>query len=117
GTIQLPISPASNVAAALVGAGQGTGSASGTRQDAAPAAVAPAGGSAVLVVGGWGSSCCDAANDLRAMLPGTNVWQFSYASLDATGRPAPQGASADDLPLPVLGDKIAAQVRVLHAAS
>ena len=117
GTIQLPISPASNAAAALVDAGQGTGSASGTRQDAAPSAVVPAAGSAVLVVGGWGSSCCDAANDLRAMLPGTNVWQFSYAGLNARGRPVPQGASADDLPLPVLGDKIAAQVRVLHAAS
>ena len=73
--------------------------------------------SAVLVVGGWGSSCCDAANGLRAMLPGVPVRQFSYVGLNAQGRPVPSGASADDLPLPVLGDRIAAQVRALHAAS
>jgi hypothetical protein len=73
--------------------------------------------SAVLVVGGWGSSCCDAANGLRGALPPTNVWQFSYVGLNARGRPAPSGAEADDLPLPVLGDKIAAQVRTLSAAA
>src|SRR6202030_3627306 len=49
--------------------------------------------------------------------PGTNVWQFSYVGLNAKGRPIPHGANADDLPLPVLGDKIAVQVRALHAAS
>jgi len=73
--------------------------------------------SAVLVVGGWGSSCCDAANDLRATLPGVPVRQFSYVGLDAKGRPIPSGSTSDDLPLPVLGDRIAAQVRALHAAS
>jgi hypothetical protein len=79
--------------------------------------VATATASAVLVVGGWGSSCCDAADGLRSVLPGVPVRQFSYAGLTAQGRPIPSGASADDLPLPELGDKIAAQVRALHAAS
>jgi hypothetical protein len=118
GTIQLPISPASNAApaAALAGAGTSPGSAAGP-QAITPAAVASATASAVLVVGGWGSSCCDAANDLRATLPGTAVWQFSYVGLNAKGRPIPSGASTDDLPLPVLGDRIAAQVLNLHAAS
>jgi hypothetical protein len=120
GTIQLPISPASNAAPAAVlsGAGTGAGSAAGPREATSPAAaVVAATASAVLVVGGWGSSCCDAANDLRATLPGTDVWQFSYVGLNAKGRPIPSGASADDLPLPVLGDRIAAQVLTLHVAS
>jgi hypothetical protein len=117
GTIQLPISPANAAPAAAV-AGTGAGAASG--QQAAPspaAAVAAATASAVLVVGGWGSSCCDAAHDLSAVLPGVPVRQFSYVGLNAQGRPVPSGASADDLPLPVLGDRIAAQVRALHAVT
>jgi len=117
GTIQLPISPA-NAAPAAALVGSGGGAASG--QQAAPspaAAVAAATASAVLVVGGWGSSCCDAADDLSAVLPGVPVRQFSYVGLNAQGRPIPSGASADDLPLPVLGDRIAAQVRALHAVS
>jgi hypothetical protein len=120
GTIQLPISPPSNVApsVALAGVGGAAGSADGTRGPAAPAtAVATATASAVLVVSGWGSSCCDAANGLRAVLPGVPVRQFSYAGLSAQGRPIPSGPGADDLPLPVLGDRIAAQVRALSAAS
>jgi hypothetical protein len=120
GTIQLPISPASNAApaAAVAGAGPAAGTPSGTQAAASPAAaVAAATASAVLVVGGWGSSCCDAADGLRTMLPGVPVRQFSYVGLNAQGRPVPSGASADDLPLPELGDRIAAQVRALHAAS
>ena len=80
----------------------------------APASVA---GSAVLVVGGWGSSCCDAANDLHAVLPATPMRQFSYQGLNARGKPIPSGANADDIPLPELGDRIAAQVRALSAAA
>jgi hypothetical protein len=120
GTIQLPISPASSVAPAAAVAGVGTGAPAASGPQAAPspaAAVAAAAASAVLVVGGWGSSCCDAADGLRAVLPGVPVRQFSYVGLNAQGRPVPSGASADDLPLPVLGDRIAAQVRALHAAS
>ena len=119
GTIQLPISPASNVApaAAVAAAGPGSGAGSGPQAAASPAAAVAATASAVLVVGGWGSSCCDAADGLRAVLPGVPVRQFSYVGLNAQGQPVPSGASADDLPLPVLGDRIAAQVRALHATS
>jgi hypothetical protein len=117
GTIQLPISPA-NAAPAAALVGTGAGSASGQQATPSPAAaVAAAAASAVLVVGGWGSSCCDAADGLSAVLPGVPVRQFSYVGLNAQGRPVPSGASADDLPLPLLGDRIAAQVRALHAAS
>ena len=117
GTIQLPISPANAAPAAAV-AGTGAGAASGQQSAPSPAAaVAAATASAVLVVGGWGSSCCDAADDLSAVLPGVPVRQFSYVGLNAQGRPVPSGASADDLPLPVLGDRIAAQVRALHAVT
>jgi hypothetical protein len=118
GAIQLPISPASDAApaAALAGAGPAASVPQASPSPAAAAAAA-ATASAVLVVGGWGSSCCDAADGLRAMLPGVPVRQFSYVGLDAQGRPVPSGPSADDLPLPVLGDRIADQVRALHAAS
>ncbi len=123
GTIELPISPASNtVQAAAQAGGPVTVSGSGTQAAASPAAspaaaVAAATASAVLVVGGWGSSCCDAANGLPAMLPEVPVRQFSYVGLNARGRPIPSGSSADDLPLPQLGDRLAAQVLALHAAS
>ena len=110
GTIQLPISPAPS-ATVLSGARAGLGAAP------AAAATAPVAGSAVLVVGGWGSSCCDAANDLHAVLPATPMRQFSYQGLNARGKPIPSGANADDIPLPELGDRIAAQVRALSAAA
>lgn len=105
GTIQLPISTSPGTSAADVTSTRGD---SGT-----PAVVAGVTG-AVLVVGGWGSSCCDAANGLRATVPGTTVRQFSYTGLDAAGRPLPSGPSADDLPLPLLGDRMASQLMRLH---
>ena len=52
---------------------------------------------------------------LRAALPGVTVRQFSYLGLGANGRPLPSGPDADDLPLPVLGDRLARQVEALHA--
>jgi hypothetical protein len=113
GTIQLPISTASPVAAANTLSG-GTAHA-GTAATATPASAASAAGAAVLVVSGWGSSCCDAANGLRAAMPGADVRQFSYVGLDSRDFPVPHGPSADDLPLPVLGDRIAAQLEVLHS--
>jgi pimeloyl-ACP methyl ester carboxylesterase len=73
--------------------------------------------SAVLVVGGWGSPCCDAANSLHAMLPEVPMRQFSYVGVNAAGKPVPSGASADDLPLPELGDRLAAQVSALSKAA
>jgi hypothetical protein len=123
GTIQLPISPSPSAAvagaAALGGSGTQAGSTVESAVAASPAAaLAAAAASAVLVVGGWGSSCCYDANGLRAAMPGTTpVWQFSYAGLSAQDRPIPSGSSADDLPLPQLGDRIAAQVRVLSKAA
>jgi hypothetical protein len=114
GTIQLPISSASPAAAANALSG-GTAR---TATTATPATTTAAAGAAVLVVSGFGSSCCDAANGLRANLhakmPGSDVRQFSYVGLDSRDRPVRHGPSADDLPLPVLGDRIAAQLEVLH---
>jgi hypothetical protein len=120
GTIQLPISPpASALGTSLAGGGTVAGEAAGTA--ASPATDGQTAGtmvaSAVLVVGGWGSTCCDAANSLHAVLPAMPARQFSYAGLNANGQPIPGGEAADDLPLPVLGDRIAAQVRALSAAT
>jgi hypothetical protein len=120
GTIQLPISPPASAVAPLAGSGGGAGAAAdtaaGTVASPAPGGEAAA-ASAVLVVGGWGSACCDAANSLHAVLPAVPMRQFSYAGLNAKGRPVPSGGSADDVPLPALGDRIAAQVRALSAAA
>src|SRR6202012_2061473 len=111
GTIQLPISPASSAAGAtLTGTGPQTGGGSPQAVAPSPAAVAAATGSAVLVVGGWGSSCCDAANGLRAALDGVPVRQFSYLGLNAKGKAIPSGASADELPLPELGARLAGKL-------
>jgi hypothetical protein len=110
GTIQLPIgTSASPSAAANVIGGTGAGAGKGRTVTADAAA-----GAAVLVVAGWGSSCCGAANDLRAAMPGAMVRQFSYIGLDAEGKPLPNGPAADDLPLPELGDRMAAQLMKLH---
>ena len=123
GTIVLPISETTSAPAAIAnvfgGPGDGTpvdatGSAAGTTAGAASAAAVPA---AVLVVGGWGSSCCDAGDGLRATLPRVTVRQFSYLGLGTNGLPLPSGAGADDLSLPVLGDRLAGQVEALHEVS
>jgi hypothetical protein len=113
GTIQLPINQASSAAVS----GLRTPAHAEAPSASAAAAVAATAASAVLVVGGWGSSCCDAANGLHAMLPTTPMRQFSYAGLDAKGKPIPSGAVADDLPLPELGDRLAVQVRALATAT
>jgi len=68
---------------------------------------------AVLVVEGFGSSCCDAANGLRAAEPGMLVRQFSYLGLNSAGRPVPYGPQAGDLSIQALGDRMAAQVEQL----
>jgi hypothetical protein len=65
---------------------------------------------AVLVVEGFGSSCCNAANGLRAAEPGMLVRQFSYLGLNAAGQPIPYGPAAGDLSIQALGDRMAAQV-------
>ncbi|HUA29866.1 MAG TPA: hypothetical protein VMC03_13370 [Streptosporangiaceae bacterium] len=87
---------------------------------AAMAAAAPAGRSdpkltdAVLVIPGFGSSCCYPSRSRELIGPSALVRPFSYAGLDAQGRPLPYGNDATDLPLPVLGDRIAQQVAQLH---
>jgi hypothetical protein len=69
----------------------------------------------VLVVPGFGSLCCGHGQALARAMPDTLVQTFSYRGLDPAGNPLPYGAGASDLPLPVLGDRIAAQVWRLHA--
>jgi hypothetical protein len=70
--------------------------------------------SAVLVVPGFGSSCCYPSESRNLIGPAALVRPFSYVGLDAEGRPLPYGLDATDLPLPVLGDRIAQQVWQLH---
>ncbi len=69
----------------------------------------------VLEVAGFGSWCCEHGRSLAYVMPGALVQQFSYRGLDPAGHPLPYGPAASDLPLPVLGDRIAAQVWRLHA--
>jgi hypothetical protein len=87
---------------------------------AAMAAAAPAGhadprlANAVLVIPGFGSSCCYPSPSRDLIGPAALVRPFSYAGLDPRGQPLPYGFDATDLPLPVLGDRIAQQVTQLH---
>jgi hypothetical protein len=69
---------------------------------------------AVLVVEGFGSSCCHAADTLRAAEPGMLVRQFSYLGLTAAGQPIQYGPAAGNLPIQVLGDRMATQVEALY---
>ena len=69
---------------------------------------------AVLVVEGFGSNCCHAADGLQAAEPDMIVRQFSYVGLNAAGQPIPQGPAAGDLPIQVLGDRMATQVERLY---
>jgi hypothetical protein len=109
GTIQLPVNTGTSTVAASV-SDAGAAFTGGTGQAAPVRRIADA----VLVVGGWGSSCCDEANGLRSAMPGVTVRQFSYAGLGANGMPLPTGGSADDVPLPLLGDRMAEQLLRLH---
>jgi hypothetical protein len=71
--------------------------------------------SPVLEIAGFGSHCCAQDRALARAMPGIVVQQFSYLGLDPGGNPLPYGPSASNLRLPVLGDRIAAQVWRLHA--
>lgn len=51
---------------------------------------------------------------VQAITGGAVAQQFSYRGLDARGRPLPYGPAASNVPLPVLGDRITAQVQALH---
>jgi len=76
--------------------------------------VVDAGHHPVLEVAGFGSWCCGQDRALARALPGTVVQQFSYLGTNSRGQPLPYGAKASNLPLPQLGDRIAAQVWRLH---
>jgi hypothetical protein len=71
----------------------------------------------VLVVAGFGSTCCHDANALSAAEPRMLVRQFSYLGLDAAGQPIPYDLAAGNLSIQVLGDRMAAQVDRLHQLS
>jgi hypothetical protein len=90
----------------------GQGGQAGGKGGAATAPAKPRG--AVLVVEGFGSSCCHAADTLRAAEPGMVVRQFSYLGLDAAGQPIPYGPAAGNLPIQTLGDRMATQVEDLY---
>jgi len=68
----------------------------------------------VLEIAGFGSWCCGQNQALAKALPGTVVQQFSYRGTNSRGQPLPYGWKAGNLSLPVLGDRIAAQVQRLH---
>jgi hypothetical protein len=101
--------------AGLAAAGQ-TGAASGTHHTSGTgsgtAVSKPRG--AVLVVEGFGSNCCNAANTLRAEEPDLLVRQFSYLGLTAAGQPIPYGPAAGNLPIQIVGDRMATQVEALY---
>jgi hypothetical protein len=100
-------------AASSAGLAAAAGSVSGMATKQKPAA----GGRerAVLVIAGFGSSCCTTAEGLQDAVPGMLVQQFSYLGMDSAGKPLPQGPQASNMPLPALGDMIAAQVTRLRA--
>jgi len=77
-------------------------------------AIAGAGHHPVLEIAGFGSWCCGQNQALAQALPGTVVQQFSYRGTNSRGQPLPYGWKAGNVSLPVLGDRIAAQVQRLH---
>jgi hypothetical protein len=68
----------------------------------------------VLEIAGFGSWCCGQNRALAKVLPGTVVQQFSYRGTSRYGQPLPYGPKAGNMPLPLLGDRIAAQVQRLY---
>ncbi len=85
--------------------------------DMTEASAGPAPAGAVLVVAGFGSTCCHDANALSAAEPRMMVRQFSYLGLDAAGQLIPYDMAAGNLSIQVLGDRMAAQVDALHRLS
>jgi hypothetical protein len=120
GTVRFAPSPVDVAASAAAGGlapvtdieGTGASGAPVGKGGAATVATKPRG--AVLVVEGFGSSCCHAADALQAAEPDMIVRQFSYVGLNAAGQPIPQGPAAGDLPIQVLGDRMAIQVDRLY---
>jgi hypothetical protein len=99
---------------AATGGRAGDGNASGVpKAGASKAGAAPARG-ALLVVAGFGSTCCHSADALRAAEPDRLVRQFSYRGLSADGQPVPYSRAAGNQSIQLLGDRMAAQVEKLH---
>ena len=117
GTVRFAPGTGDVVAGAVVGDDSRGDAVSGAGGTSAPGAVrsrsADQVSGAVLVVDGFGSTCCHSANALRAAEPNLLVRQFSYVGLNAAGQPIPYGR-AGDLPIQVLGDRMAAQVDKLY---
>jgi hypothetical protein len=119
GTVRFSPAPADVAASAIAGPGSAgeTGGTGGTDVSGKGGAETTAVGKprgAVLVVEGFGSSCCHAADALQAAEPDMIVRQFSYVGLNASGQPIPQGPAAGNLPIQVLGDRMAAQLERLY---
>jgi hypothetical protein len=123
GTVRFATGTSGAVASAVTNAAGGagltavdqSGAATGTHLSGTGAQAAgakPRG--AVLVVEGFGSSCCNAANTLQAEEPGLLVRQFSYLGLTKAGQPIPYGPAAGNLPIQILGDRMATQVEYLY---
>jgi hypothetical protein len=117
GTVRFASGTGDVVAGAVVGDDSRGDAVSGAGGTSAPGAVrsrsAGQVSGAVLVVDGFGSTCCHSANALRAAEPNLLVRQFSYVGLNAAGQPIPYGR-AGDLPIQVLGDRMAEQVDKLY---
>jgi hypothetical protein len=119
GTVRFATGNSDAVAGAVAGdvAGTGLTPASGSGASSglgAAAATTAKPHGALLVVEGFGSSCCHDADALRAADPSLLVRQFSYLGLNAGGQPVPYGPAAGDLPIQVLGDRMATQVEKLY---
>jgi hypothetical protein len=91
----------------------GAGAAGGTGAAGSRTAAGAKPDGALLVVGGFGSSCCHETDALREAEPRMLVRQFSYLGLDAASQPIPYGPAAGNLSIQVLGDRMAAQVEEL----
>jgi hypothetical protein len=114
GTVRFAPGPGGGMAAGAVtgenlAAPGRAAAASSTKAVTGPARVS----NAVLVVEGFGSTCCHGASALRAAEPHMLVRQFSYLGLDSAGQPIPYRL-AGNLSIQVLGDRMAAQVEQLY---
>jgi hypothetical protein len=113
-----PESRLGSPAAASVGLAETSGQVGrqviGRAAGAAPAAAGSSRQRPILVIAGFGSSCCGKGRSLHQAEPDAEVQQFSYRGMDAAGNPLPHGPAASNLPLPLLGDRVAAQVWRLH---
>jgi hypothetical protein len=123
GTVRFASGTGDVVAGAVTGNGDDDARAAAVSGvGALSAASAPAGPSrpagplrgAVLVVAGFGSTCCHDADTLRAAEPNLLVRQFSFLGLNAAGQPIPYGLAGGNMSIQVLGDRMAAQVAKLY---